>query len=184
MKICIFCASAKGIAAKYHTIAEELGKFIAENNHTLLYGGSTGGLMDSVAAAASKAGGEIVGVIPEVIIRAGRKSTYPTRFIVTNSMAERKSRLKNEADMFIVLPGGYGTLDEMFDVIASGIVGEHNKPLICFNFNGVFDSVLTLITNLREACFIPEVEQYKPNFINDLSMCKSLIDIISEKRCK
>lgn len=171
MKICVYCSSGKHIAVKYRLAAAQLGKFLADNGHTLIYGGATGGLMDEVAKAAFENRGEIIGVIPEVIKQSGRLSPFPTKLIETADMNERKKTMKEEADAFIVLPGGYGTVDEMFDVVSSGVVGEHRKPLFCVNLDGFYDSLLKQIEKMKDESCIPANETYAPVFVRTLEDC-------------
>ncbi len=156
-------------------MAKEFGKLLAENGHTLVYGGSTGGLMDSIAEGAAEKQGEIIGIIPKIIIGANRESKLPTQQIITADMSERKKRLKEEAELFVVLPGGYGTLDEMFDVIASATVGEHKKPLICLNYRGFYDELILFSDKLKRVGFMPEVEVYKPIFVETIEECLQII---------
>lgn len=176
MKICVFCSSANHIADKYKTMAKELGRQIADKGHILVYGGATGGLMDAVAEGTAEKGGEIIGVIPEIIIRSKRLSYLPTQQIITSDMSERKKRMKEIVDLFVVLPGGYGTLDEMFDVIASATVGEHKKPLICLNYGGFYEELIQLSEKMKRGAFIPEVEVYKPIFVDTLDECWEVIE--------
>lgn len=175
MRICVFCSSSNSIDQAYRQLAFQFGRTIAEKGHVLVYGGATGGLMDAVAEGAAQNQGEIIGVIPEIIIRMNRLSTLPTQQIITADMSERKKRLKLESDAFVVLPGGYGTLDEMFDVIASGSVGEHKKPLICLNVNGFYDSLILQSEQMKEGSFIPKEERYKPYFVESIDACFELI---------
>ena len=175
MRICVFCSSSNNIDQVYRQLAYHVGRTISEKGHVLVYGGATGGLMDAVAEGAADYRGEIIGVIPESIIRMNRLSTLPTQQIITADMSERKKRLKLESDAFVVLPGGYGTLDEMFDVIASGSVGEHKKPLICLNVNGFYDSLILQSEQMKEGSFIPKEERYKPYFVESIDACFELI---------
>ena len=94
MKICVFCSSANSIDASYKQLAAQFGRRIAEKGHTLVYGGATGGLMDAVAEGAAQKQGEIIGVIPEIIIRSNRLIKLPTQLIITADMGERKKLLK------------------------------------------------------------------------------------------
>lgn len=176
MKICVFCSSSNSISPEYLEMGKNLGRKIAENGHTLVYGGATGGLMDAVAEGAAEKNGEIIGVIPEIIIKSNRLSKLPTQQIVTADMSERKKRMKEESDVFLVLPGGFGTLDEMFDVIASATVGEHKKPLICLNYNGFYDSLMKLADEMRAGFFIPKEEKYRPIFVNTVKECLERIE--------
>ena len=181
MRICVFFFSSNLVADEYKQMANQFGKELAMRNHVLVYGGATGGLMDSVAEGAVEMQGEVVGVIPEVIIRANRLSSLPTHLIKTADMSERKKSLRDEADVFVVLPGGYGTLDEMFDVIASGTVGEHKKPLICLNLNGFYDHLILHTERLKKRSFTPKQESYKPYFVQSLDEC---LELISEFQVK
>ena len=133
MNICVFCASSPQVSERFKEEARAIGRYIAEKGHTLVYGGATGGLMDAVAEAVHECGGEITGVIPEVIVQKGRESSLPTVLFRVGTMSERKDMMKEYADVFVALPGGYGTLDEVFDVLASGMAGEHDKPLVLVN---------------------------------------------------
>lgn len=178
MKICVYCSSCNSIDQSYKQLGTQLGNKIAEKGHVLVYGGATGGLMDAVAEGAAEKQGEIIGVIPEIIILSNRLSKLPTQMIVTADMSERKKRLRHEADIFLVLPGGYGTLDEMFDVIASGTVGEHQKPLICININGFYNNMIILTEQMKAGSFIPKEEKYKPYFVSSIEECFELIEKI------
>lgn len=142
MNICVYCSSSDQVCDEFKQQASELGKWMAEKGHALVYGGATGGLMSAVAQGAADAGGDIVGIIPECIVEKGRKSDLPTELFVVGDMAERKTMLKEYADVFVVLPGGFGTLDEMFDTISSCMVGEHDKPTILFNPNNFWMGLL------------------------------------------
>ena len=133
MNICVYCSSSDQVRDEFKQQAIEFGKWLANNGHTLVYGGATGGLMSSVAQGASDAGGDIVGIIPDCIIEKGRKSDLPTELFIVGDMAERKSMMKEYSDVFVVFPGGFGTLDEMFDTISSCMVGEHDKTTILYN---------------------------------------------------
>lgn len=156
-------------------MAKAFGRQIAESGHVLVYGGATGGLMDAVAEGAAEKNGETIGIIPETIIRSNRLSKLPTQQIITSDMNERKKEMKKIADLFVVLPGGFGTLDEMFDVVAAGTVGEHKKPLICLNYKGFYNSLIELIDEMRAGFFIPKDEIYKPIFVNSPEECLARI---------
>ena len=149
MNVCVFCSSCDAVADEYKDDAMQLGKWLAEQGHTLVYGGATGGLMDAVAKGASAADGEIVGIIPDSIVERGRQSKYPTQLFQVGDMSERKAMLKEYADLFVVLPGGIGTLDEMTDVLTSCIVGEMQKSTIIYNPNGYWAGWLMQVERLK-----------------------------------
>lgn len=175
MNICVFCSSSNHIDDYYKQEAFQLGKMIAERKDTLVYGGATGGLMDSVAEGAHSNNGEIIGVIPKAVIKMNRQSSLPTQLITVETMSERKAQMKAITDVFIVLPGSYGTLDEMLDIVASGIVGEHKKPLILVNQNGFYNQFITQIDFMRSELFIPAEEKYKPIIVQNINQCLELI---------
>ena len=177
MNIAIFCSSSNRIADHYKQAAFQLGEFIAESGNTLVYGGATGGLMDAVAEGAQHKNGKIIGVIAQAIIRMNRKSTLPTELILVEDLSERKAKMKTISDLFVVLPGSYGTLDEMFDIIASGVVGEHKKPLIIVNYNGFYTQFISQINYMRSELFIPQEEKYKPFIASDIHQCMELINL-------
>jgi len=177
MNIAIFCSSSNRIADHYKQAAFQLGEFIAESGNTLVYGGATGGLMDAVAEGAQHKNGKIIGVIAQAIIRMNRKSTLPTELILVEDLSERKAKMKTISDLFVVLPGSYGTLDEMFDIIASGVVGEHKKPLIIVNYNGFYTQFINQINYMRSELFIPQEKKYKPFIASDIHQCMELINL-------
>lgn len=168
MNICVYCSANNNIADEYKALAAELGSWIAESGNTLVYGGATGGLMTAVSDAAAAHHGDVTGVIPQRIISAGREAANCTEQHIVRTMNERKQRMKQLADMFICLPGSYGTLDEMFDVIASGTVGEHNKPLVILNYQGFYQPLIEQIKAMKEKAFIPKQENYSPLIVTTL----------------
>jgi uncharacterized protein (TIGR00730 family) len=178
MNIAVFCSSSNHIATYYHQVASRLGEYIASKGNTLVYGGATGGLMDAVAQGAHSKGGKIIGVIPQSILKMNRQSSLPTEFITALNLSERKQIIKEISHLFIALPGGYGTLDEMFDVIASGITGEHHKPLIIVNEQHFFDLLIEQIKRMKNEFFIPENESYQPYMVENLEECTAIIDSI------
>jgi hypothetical protein len=177
MNICVFCSSSQHIDEHYKQAAFRLGEVIAESGNTLVFGGATGGLMDAVSEGASSKNGTIIGIIPQAVIRMKRQSALSTQLIEVETMNERKLLLKSHSDVFVVLPGSYGTLDEMLDIVASGIVGEHKKPLIIVNLNGFYDLFLSQIDYMRGEHFIPEEEKYKPIIARDIEHCLELINL-------
>lgn len=178
MKIAVFCSSSNRIAEHYKKTAFLLGKMVAVEGHTLIFGGATGGLMDAVAEGAQFENGEIVGVVPQAIIHMKRQSFISTKVIEVETMNDRKATMKGLADAFVVLPGSYGTLDEMFDVISSGIVGEHKKPLILINQNGFYNQLIDQIDHMRSESFIPVAEVYKPLIAQDIEQCMQLLNLV------
>lgn len=175
MKIAVYCSAKDCIPASYLELGEQLGQWLAEHEHELVYGGATGGLMTRVSRAyrqttqqLQKATNRVIGVVPARVIAAGRKDNRCDELIEVRTMCERKERMREIADCFICLPGSYGTLDEMMDVISSGVVGEHHKPLYVLNHDHFYDDLQALAIHMHALDFLPKEEQYKPIFVNTL----------------
>jgi uncharacterized protein (TIGR00730 family) len=168
MKIAVYCSAKDRIPSDYLALGDTLGVWIAESGHTLVYGGATGGLMSRVSDAAKAAGGRVEGVIPQRIIQAKRMATNCDELHVVENMCERKQMMKDLADCFVCLPGSYGTMDEMMDVVASGTVGEHRKPIFVVNYKGFYEGLQQLAQHMRELAFLPEKEHYAPLFVNTI----------------
>jgi uncharacterized protein (TIGR00730 family) len=168
MRIAVYCSAKDIIPEEYLALGDALGRWLAEHGHALVYGGATGGLMSRTSNAAKAAGGYVIGVIPPRIISAGRKATNCDDLYRVRTMSERKQAMRDIADIVVCLPGSYGTLDEMMDVISSGIVGEHKKPVFVLNYKGFYEPLKAQIELMRSLQFIPEQEAYKPIFVNSL----------------
>ena len=175
MRIAVYCSAKDRIPEEYLALGDVLGRWIAEAGHTLVYGGATGGLMTRVSNAAKAVGGVVEGVIPQRIIQAKRMADNCDTLYVVNNMCERKQKMKELADCFVCLPGSYGTLDEMMDVVASGTVDEHRKPCFVLNYQGFYSGLRFQIEYMRQMAFLPKEEQYAPIFVDTM---EELIEII------
>ena len=168
MKVAVYCSAKDRIPEEFLALGDVLGKWLAEAGHTLVYGGATGGLMTRSSNAAKAAGGIVEGVIPQRIIQAKRKAENCDSLYVVNNMCERKQKMKELADCFVCLPGSYGTLDEMMDVVASGTVDEHRKPIFILNYKGFYEGLKSQAEYMRYLGFLPPVEQYSPQFVDSM----------------
>lgn len=177
MRIAVYCSAKDRIPEEYLALGDVLGRWIAEAGHTLVYGGATGGLMTRVSNAAKAVGGIVEGVIPQRIIQAKRMADNCDTLYVVNNMCERKQKMKDLADCFVCLPGSYGTLDEMMDVVASGTVDEHRKPCFVLNYQGFYSGLRFQIEYMRQIAFLPKEEQYAPIFVDTM---EELINKLSE----
>ena len=177
MRIAVYCSAKDRIPEEYLALGDVLGRWIAEAGHTLVYGGATGGLMTRVSNAAKAVGGIVEGVIPQRIIQANRMADNCDTLYVVNNMCERKQKMKDLADCFVCLPGSYGTLDEMMDVVASGTVDEHRKPCFVLNYQGFYSGLRFQIEYMRQIAFLPKEEQYAPIFVDTMD---ELINKLSE----
>jgi uncharacterized protein (TIGR00730 family) len=143
--VAVFCASADGINPIYRAAAEELGQALAERNLGLIYGGARVGLMQAVADSALAYGGHVVGVIPEVLVDLEVAHQGLSELHVTSTMHTRKALMGERSDAFIVLPGGFGTFEELFEVLAWQTLKLHTKPIILLNTNGFYNRMLTFL---------------------------------------
>lgn len=168
MKIAVYCSAKDRIPEDYLALGDVLGKWIAQAGHTLVYGGATGGLMTRVSNAAKAAGGTVEGVIPQRIIQAKRMANNCNTLHVVENMCERKQKMKELADCFVCLPGSYGTMDEMMDVVASGTVYEHRKPIFVLNYKGFYEGLKQQAEHMRTLAFLPQQEQYAPQFVDTM----------------
>lgn len=175
MRVAVYCSAKDVIPEEYLRLGDDLGRWLAQAGHTLVYGGATGGLMARVSNAAREAGGRVEGVIPKRIIRAGREAKNCNRLWKVTDMAARKRKMRQIADCFICLPGSYGTLDEMYDVIASGTVGEHNKPVYILNYGGFYEGLKIQRDHMKQLRFLPAEEAYAPIFVDTMEQLKELL---------
>ncbi|MBA3390547.1 MAG: TIGR00730 family Rossman fold protein [Rubrobacter sp.] len=154
--ICVFCGSRPGTDPAYEVAARCLGQALAQANITLVYGGGNVGLMGVVADAALEAGGEVVGVIPEALMR--REIGHPglTKLHVVASMHERKAKMAELSDGFVALPGGTGTLEEFFEVLTWAQLGEHEKPCGLLDIAGYYGPLLAVFDHMVEKGFLKD----------------------------
>ena len=150
MKICIFCSANQQIDPDFFTITEELGRWAAEKGHTIVYGGVNCGLMECVAKSTKEAGGHTIGVVPRIVEKSGRTSDYVDVEIPCDNLSDRKQLMMDQSDVFIALPGGLGTLDEILTVVASATIGYHQKTVILYNMKGFWDSFVVLLDDLKQ----------------------------------
>src|SRR6185312_10597339 len=153
-RICVFCGSNSGSRASYTKTADELGRLLARSNLALVYGGGRVGLMGSIANAALKEGGEVIGVIPESLVRKEVAHTGLSDLRVVQTMHERKALMAELSDAFIALPGGFGTLDELCEILTWAQLGLHGKPCGVLNVEGYFDPLLALFERAVEERFL------------------------------
>ena len=150
MNIGVFCSANNQIDAAYFQLTEELGRWVAKNGHVIVFGGVNQGLMECLAKAVKEAGGKTLGVVPSIVEATGRTSQYNDRVLTCNNLSERKQLMLDESDVFIALPGGVGTLDEVFTVAASYTIGYHHKRVILYNMKGFWDSTIRMLDDLQQ----------------------------------
>lgn len=153
-RVCVFCGSRLGNRPIYRLHAQRLAHLLAERQIGIVYGGGSIGLMGVVADAALEAGGEVVGVIPEVLM--AREFAHPnlTRLHIVRTMHERKALMADLADGFVALPGGFGTLDELFEILTWSQLGIHSKPIVLLNSGHYYDHLLSGLRHAVEEGFL------------------------------
>ena len=153
-RICVFCGSSAGSQPEYRACAEELGAELTRRNIGLVYGGGNVGLMGAIADSVLKAGGEAIGVIPEHLMAREIGHNRLTKLHVVHSMHERKALMADLADAFIALPGGFGTLEEFFEVLTWSQLGLHVKPCGIVNVRGYYTPLLHMLDHAVRERFL------------------------------
>ncbi len=146
--ICVFCGSSFGSSPVYADAARRLGELIAKHGFSLVFGGGAVGLMGEVSKAVSLNGGTVTGILPQFLKHLEPPSKATDKLIVTPDMQERKRHMLALSDGFVVLPGGLGTLDEIFEVLSTAKLKVHDKPIVLVNINGHFDPVIKVIDHV------------------------------------
>lgn len=157
--ILVFCGSNKGNNPAYETAAYELGKTLARRGMRLIYGAGNVGLMGILADAALEHGGEVTGVIPYFLREKEVCHLGLTELIIVQSMAERKLAMAERADAVITLPGGYGTLDELFEMLTLVQLSQANHPIGILNINGFFDPLIAQLNRMNEDKFLKDIHR-------------------------
>ncbi|MBV6415514.1 MAG: Cytokinin riboside 5'-monophosphate phosphoribohydrolase [Steroidobacteraceae bacterium] len=156
--VCVYCGSRKGASPDFAAAAAALGTALAQEGLTLVYGGGSVGLMGVLADAAIAAGGRVVGVIPRILMERELAHRGLAELVVTESMQERKAKMAELSDAFIALPGGIGTLDELFEMWTWAQLGLHEKPCAMVNTAGYYDPLVAFLDGAVRAGFLrPEV---------------------------
>lgn len=171
MKIAVFCSANNNIVPQYADAVTEFGRWIGSNGHTLVYGGSNTGLMECVAKAAHDAGATVIGVVPQILEKGGHASDYLDVEIPCDNLSDRKDLMLAQADIVVALPGGIGTLDEIFSVAASRTIGYHHKRVILYNINGFWQSLISLLDDLQARGTI------RGRYTNGIAVANSLDEI-------
>jgi uncharacterized protein (TIGR00730 family) len=161
--ICVFCASSQKIDRKYLDLARDVGAELARRGHGLISGGAIVSCMGEVARAVREGGGHTVGVIPQVLVDIEIADTDSGELIVTGDMRERKGLMDARSDAFLVLPGGIGTLEELFEIWTSRVLGIHERPLVVLDPWGLYAPLRLLIDGMYEQGFT------RPNVFDAIS---------------
>jgi len=153
-RVCVFCGSSAGSRPEYRSCAEELGRELVRRKIGLVYGGGNVGLMGAIADAVLAAGGEAIGVIPEHLMSREIGHTHLTKLHIVHSMHERKALMADLADAFIALPGGFGTLEEFFEILTWSQLGLHRKPCGMLNVLEYYTPLLAMLDHAVNEGFL------------------------------
>ena len=160
MKIAVFCGSGRGVNPIYAEKARQLGQLLVRQGHDLVYGGGKTGLMGVIADSVLEAGGNVYGVMPVALTDKEIQHTGVTELFIVADMHQRKAKMAELADAFIAMPGGIGTLEEIFEIWTWGQLGYHCKPCGFLNVDGYYDQLLSFISTVVEQEFMrPEYAQ-------------------------
>ena len=158
--ICVFCSSSEVLDKTYFDVARELGKLIAENGFNLVHGGGMIGLMGAISESVQAHGGKVTGVLPERLNLEGIASETDDEIIITKDMADRKTEMRKRSEAFIALPGGFGTLEEILEVITLKQLKYHTKPVVILNRNDFYRPLIQMFEKFYEHSFA------KPEYSN------------------
>lgn len=150
MKIAIFCSANENIDPDFFRLTEELGQWIVENNHSIVFGGANFGLMECIAKAVFDAGGNTIGIVPSILLKGESVSDYTKVVIPCDNLSDRKDLMLAQSDIVVALPGGIGTLDEIFTVASAATIGYHHKRVILYNMKGFWNSLIAMLDDLAQ----------------------------------
>ncbi|MFF7146127.1 LOG family protein [Streptomyces nodosus] len=161
LSICVFCGASPGDSPAYTQAGYELGERLAAGNHRLVYGAGGIGIMGAVARGAADNNGRIAGIIPEFLRERERNHDIPPQeVVITDDLARRKSIMMDLADAFVCLPGGYGTLNELLEVMSMNVMGIEDRPLVLVNTQGFWEPFIDLVDGFAGRRFIPEEKHF------------------------
>lgn len=165
--IAVFCGSQNGKEPIYAEHAAALGKLLAEYKVTVIFGGGSKGLMGTIADHCMKNGGKVVGIIPKVLVDSERQHKHITELIVTDDMHVRKRTIYNMCDAAMILPGGFGTLDELFEILTWNQLSIHDKKIFILNSGGFYNHLIQHIHYSEEQQFLYEKTEKRFTVLDD-----------------
>ena len=174
-KLCVFCGSASGNSPAYLTMAHELGAEMAKRQIALVYGGATIGVMGTLADSVLSHGGTVIGVIPKTLVDYEIAHTKLTEMYIVEGMHERKKLMYDKSDAFLSLPGGMGTLDEMFEILTWSQLKLHNKSCYLYNFQNYYDSLLDYLRHANREGFVKHEHLAMLKEIKDSTQLKAML---------
>lgn len=181
MRICVFGAASNEIENEYIETVEKMGKALAERGHDLVFGAGGSGLMGAAARGFTQGGGNIIGVIPHFFKEAAIEAIYDKcdELIYTDTMRERKAKMEDEAEAFIIVPGGIGTFEEFYEVLTLKQLGRHDKPIAIYNINGYYESTKLMLEHSVKEGFVKENCKYLYGYFDSFD---EMIDYIEANK--
>ncbi len=167
--ICVFCGASDNVDKKYFEIAEKCGQLLAENNYDLVYGGSSRGMMGKVAHSASFYGCKVIGIFPVGIL--DKREMFNNDLdepIIVKNMYERKDEMMKKSHGFLILPGGLGTLDELFEVVTLKNLETHSKPIVVVNHDGFWNTLIELMNHVYSTNFASHYDKENVIFVKTI----------------
>lgn len=174
--ICVYSSSSNSIDKIYFDLAAQLGEAIASRKDILLFGGGMRGLMGATATAVHRQNGKVIGIIPEALNQKGVVYETCDELVVTKDMRERKSIMDARSDAFIALPGGFGTLEELLEIITLKQLKYHNKPIVILNTNGFYDPLLRQFDSIIDEHFAKKESTLLYHISTDVADALDFID--------
>lgn len=174
--LCLYCGASPGADPRYQQAARDFGRVLADEDITLVYGGGSVGLMGLAADACLAAGGRVIGVIPQLLMDKEVGHAGLTEMHVVANMHQRKAKMTDLADGFIALPGGYGTMDELFEALTWLQLGYHGKPVGLLNVGGFYDHLIAFLDHARDQRLLRDMHR------NALSVDADLATLIHKMR--
>ena len=177
--VAVFCAASENIAPGYFEAAGEVGSMLGRIGATLVYGGARFGLMEATAKAAKAAGAHVVGVVPEILVERDRVSGLLDEHIPCQNLSDRKDIMLEKSDILVALPGGVGTLDEIFHVMAAATIGYHSKRVVLYNVNGYWNGLISTLDEMNGMGFVRGgIEKYLVVANNITELERTIVEII------
>lgn len=165
--VCVYTGASLSIPKEYHDSGKEVGKIIANTGYQLVYGGGNTGLMGTVSSSVIAHGGHVLGITTKQLADIEKVNTEISEVRIVENMHLRKNMMFENSDIFLILPGGFGTLDEFFEVVTWKQLDIHKQPILVYNYKGYWDPLKTLFTSMKKTGFIKQRHIDMITFIND-----------------
>ena len=178
--VAVFCAASESIDKVYFDAANDVGTMLGRMGLSLVYGGARFGLMEATAKSAKATGSHIVGVVPDILVERNRVSSLLDEHIPCRNLSERKDIMLEKSDILVALPGGIGTLDEIFHVMAAATIGYHSKRVVLYNVNGFWNSLSDMLDRFNAEGFIRgDIERFMA-MVDNIDDLEALISEATE----